>query len=222
LLLQRELKGLRTLTIVRAIWIAVLFLMTLAIGYSGIERAAVTAITFLYAAALIVSWMLIHRRIHLRLVGLLGVAMDSFVVGVLPFIWYQSVGGSDVGPAFTLKTGLPIVAILFIVLNSLAMRPIYPLLVALGAVVVHLGYFLFATGDERTVVTSNYVDAAMGSHLHGGLFVSTLTVIVGVGAILPVQSKNSSLPDSRFAVHKCRGFAYGYDSICLSQGTPKR
>ena len=184
LLLQRELKGLRTLIIVRAVGICLVFVMTLAIGYSVIERVAVTAITLVYAAALVYSWIQIRRQARLKFVGLVGVAMDSFVVGVLPFVWYQSVGGSDVGPAFTLKTGLPLIALLFIVLNSLAMRPIYPLLVALGAVVVHLGYFLFAIADERTVVTSNYVDAAMGSHLHGGLFLTTLTVIIGAGALL--------------------------------------
>ena len=184
LLLRRELNGLRTLTIVRSISIAVLFLTTLAIGYSAMERAAVAAITFLYSVALVWSWIQLHHGRQLRFVGLLGIAMDAFVVGVLPFIWYQSVGGSDVGPAFTLKTGLSMLAILFIVLNSLAMRPIYPLLSASGAVAVHLGYFVFASGDDRTVVTANYVDAAMGSHLHGGLFVGTLIVIAGVGAIL--------------------------------------
>ncbi len=191
LLLQREIKGLALLTSVRAIGIAVMFLMTLAIAYSGFERIAVTMITLFYATVLVVSGKLIRSKTHLRLVGLVGVGLDSLVVGVLPFIWYQSVGGSEIGPVYTLKTGLPIIAILFIVLNSIAMRPIYPLLVALAAVIVHLGYFIFAIGDERTVVTSNFVDAAMGSHLHGGLFTSTLTVIVGVGILLALVTRSA-------------------------------
>ncbi len=49
---------------------------------------------------------------------------------------------------------------------------------------VHIGYFTFAAGDDRTVITSNYVDSALGAHFHGGQFAGTLIVIMGVGAIL--------------------------------------
>jgi class 3 adenylate cyclase len=184
LLLKRELAGLSTLTLVRAIVIAVLFFMTLAIGFSGFETVAVGIVTLIYAVALSASTILIRRRTHLGFVGYLGVVLDTFMIGVLPAIWYQSVGGSDVAPVFMLKTGLTMLAMLIIVLNSLAMRPAYPLLVALGVVAVHLGYFAFAVGDERTVITSNYLHSALGPDFHGGQFVGTLIVILGIGGIL--------------------------------------
>jgi len=59
-----------------------------------------------------------------------------------------------------LKTGLTTLALLIIVLNSLAMRPLYPLLVALGVTAVHLAYFAFAAADPRTIVTANYRGSA--------------------------------------------------------------
>ena len=184
LLLEREIVGLTVLTVVRGTVIAILFAMTLAVGFSGFENVAVGIITLVYGVALTLSAILIRRRTHLRFIGYLGVALDTFVVAVLPAIWYHSVGGSDVAPVFMLKTGLTTIAILIIVLNSLAMRPAYPLLVALGVVVVHLGYFAFAAGDERTVVTTNYVHSALGPDFHGGQFIGTLIVIVSIGAIL--------------------------------------
>lgn len=184
LLLEREVAGLTALTVVRGIAIAMMFLMTLAVGFSGFENVAVGTIALIYALALTLSAILIRRRMHLAFAGYLGVVLDSFLVGVLPAIWYLSVGGSDIAPAFTLKTGLTAIAMLVIVLNSLAMRPAYPLLVALGVVVVHLGYFAFAAGDERTVITSNYVHSALGPHFHAGQFAGTLISLVGVGAIL--------------------------------------
>ena len=184
LLLERELAGLTTLTLVRGIVIAILFVMTLAIGVSGFETVAVGIVTLIYALALTFSAVLIRRRRRLGFVGYLGAALDIFVIGVLPAIWYHSVGGSAVAPVFMLKTGLTMLAILIVVLNSLAMRPAYPLLVALGVVAVHVGYFTFAAGDDRTVITADYVDSALGPHFHGGQFAGTLIVILGVGAIL--------------------------------------
>lgn len=184
LLLERELAGLKTLTVVRGIVIAVLFIMTLAIGFSGFENVAVGIVTLVYGLVLALSVILIRHRRHLGFVGYLGVVLDTTVIGVLPAIWYQSVGGSDVPPAFMLKTGLTAIAILIVVLNSLAMRPAYPLLVAAGVVAVHIGYFAFAVGDDRTIVTADYVRSALGSQFHGGQFAGTLMVIVGVGAIL--------------------------------------
>ena len=52
LLLKRELAGLTALTLVRGIVIAVLFFMTLAIGFSGFENVAVGIVTLIYALAL--------------------------------------------------------------------------------------------------------------------------------------------------------------------------
>ena len=184
LLLERELAGLTALTLVRGIVIAVLFIMTLAVGFSGFENLAVGIVALLYGLVLTLSAFLLRRRKHLGFVGYLGVALDIFVIGVLPVIWYHSVGGSGVAPVFMLKTGLTTIALLIVVLNSLAMRPAYPLLVALGAVAVHVGYFTYAAGDDRTVVTANYVHSALGAHFHGGQFAGTLIVIVGIGAIL--------------------------------------
>ena len=191
LLLKREIAGLTALTVVRGIVIGILFFMTLAIGVSGFESVAVGAITLVYGLALTVSTILIRRRTHLDVVGYLGVALDIFVIGVLPTIWYHSVGGSDIAPVFMLKTGLTMLAMLIIVLNSLAMRPAYPLLVALGAVAVHLGYFTFAVGDDRTVITSDYVRSALGPDFHGGQFVGSLIVILGIGAILTFLTRRA-------------------------------
>ena len=184
LLLERELSGLTALTVVRGIAIVILFVMTLAVGFSGFENVAVGIVAMIYGIALGISAVLIRRRKRLGFVGYLGVAMDVCLVGILPAIWYQSVGGADVAPAFMLKTGLTVIAVLIIVLNSLAMRPAYPLLVAVGVIAVHLGYFAYASGDERTVITSNYVHSALGAHFHGGQFAGTLVTIAGIGAIL--------------------------------------
>ena len=184
LLLKRELSGLTALTVIRGIVITVLFVITLAIGFSGFERVSVGIVTVFYGAALMISLIQIRRHNHLAFVGYLGVALDTFVIGILPAIWYHSVGGLDIAPVFMLKTGLTVIAILLIVLNSVAMQPAYPLLVASGVVVIHLGYFIFAIGDDRTVITTNYINSALGNQFHSGQFAGTLMAIMGIGAIL--------------------------------------
>jgi class 3 adenylate cyclase len=184
LLLGREIAGLMALTVVRGIVIAILFITTLAVGFSGFENIAVGIVTLIYGIALALSAYLIRRRTRLAFVGYLGVTLDVFVIGVLPAIWYHSVGGSTVAPVFMLKTGITAISLLLVVLNSVAMRPAYPLIVALGVVLVHVGYFAFAADDERTILTANYVHSALGPHFHGGQFAGTLIVIAGIGGIL--------------------------------------
>ena len=184
LLLAREVAGLKALTAVRSTVIVVIFATSLAIGAGTFEHVAIGLVTLVYAVVIGISVWLIRRRRRLDLVGYLGVTLDVIAIAALPTIWYQSVGGASVAPAFTLKTGITTLGLIFVVLNSAAMRPAYPLLVSLGVAFVHLGYFTFAVTDARTTLTSDYVRSALGDGLHLGLFVATLIIIVGIGAIL--------------------------------------
>ncbi|MFT5115129.1 MAG: class 3 adenylate cyclase [Parasphingorhabdus sp.] len=184
LLLEREFKVLSALTIFRALSIVILFLTTLIVAFSNFERMATALICLFYLFVLTLCWRNVKRKQHLRLVGFVGVLLDVTVLALLPVIWYISVGGSEVEPAYMLKTGLAPMALLFIVLNSVAMRAVYPLLVTVGTLVIYIAYYIFVVSDPRTIVSGDYVQAIMGPHLHVGLLTGTLISIAGAGVIL--------------------------------------
>jgi adenylate cyclase len=118
------------------------------------------------------------------MVGLAGCAIDILALAALPVIWYQSVGGTAVPPAYMLKTEVTSVTLAFVVLNALAIRPLYPLVVAAGGIVVQVGLLVYALRDPRTVVSPDFVDAALGAALHVELVLVGLLVIAISGAVL--------------------------------------
>ena len=109
LLFERERKGVRTLTIVRGSFVLMVVATVWIVGVNLFEKLATTAIAALVLVAIGISLFLLARRTAMGMVGLAGCVIDIAVLSVLPVIWYLSVGGGDVPPAYMLKTQITVV-----------------------------------------------------------------------------------------------------------------
>ena len=106
------------------------------------------------------------------------------MVGTLPIIWYTSLGGVELPAGITLKTSVTLFAILFISLNTLAIRPLYPLLVSVGSLLVHVALLIATLGDQETTFTSNYLLAYTTAEIGSGTVATRFAVLILVGALL--------------------------------------
>ncbi len=65
-------------------------------------------IAILALAAIRLCLTLLARRTFVGAAGLSGCVIDIVILSALPVIWYVSVGGTDVLPAYMLKTQLTV------------------------------------------------------------------------------------------------------------------
>lgn len=184
LLLGREVQALRVSTAARLVLIAIMAPMAWLLGTSTLDKTATPALLVVYAFVLFGSIFLIRQGRGYRALGLTGALLDVLMIGALPLIWYASLGGTDLPAGITLKTSVTLFALLLIALNTLAMRPLYPLLVTAGALAVHVALVVAALLDEKTAFTSSYLLAYTSSEISTGKVVTAMTVLALVGAML--------------------------------------
>ncbi len=165
LLFKRERQGVRTLTIVRGLFVLVMVTTDWIVGVNLFEKITHTVIGALVLVAIGASLFLLARRKAVMAVGLAGCVIDIAVLSALPVIWYLSVGGSDVPPAYMLKTQITAVTLLMVALHALAIRPLYPLVVAAGGFCAHVALLVYVLNEPRTIVSSHLVDSMMGPAL---------------------------------------------------------
>ncbi|MEO0498165.1 MAG: adenylate/guanylate cyclase domain-containing protein [Pseudomonadota bacterium] len=184
LLLDRERKAVRTLTVVRGIFILIVIAVVWIIGVNTFEKLATTALGLLVLGAIGLSLALLKQRASITGIGLAGSLLDVALLGALPVLWYQSVGGLDVPPVYMLKTQVTVIALCLLVLNALAFRPLYPLVVAAGGVTIHVGLLLYSLTDPRTVVSSDFVESTIGEGLNMELLLTRIVIIALMGITL--------------------------------------
>ena len=184
LLESREVGALKMITGVRLILMIIMAPLVWLLSFSAFDRIATFFLLAVYLIVLAISITQVRQRRHLKAVGLAGVALDIMMVAALPFIWYTSLGGNEVPAGITLKTSVTLFAILLITLNTLAIRPLYPLLVTVGSLFVHLVLLGAALSDTDTVFTPNYLLAYTTADIGSGAIITRFTIIALVGSLL--------------------------------------
>lgn len=187
LLREREIRGLRGALVARLIVMLMLVGLVFVVSGSTFELvvsalACATAIAF---AALLVR--LLDLGWAPAPIGTGAVGFDVAFLIASPIIWLMSVGGPDEMPmSFMLKGGISILMIMAIVLNAIALRPLYPALATAGALLAYSGLTAAALSDPRTELTRDYAEALMGPSLGVGLIVSNalLILLIGIGVCL--------------------------------------
>jgi len=172
------------ITTVRFALLAVMSPLVWLLGFSSFDRIATSLLLLVYTVIACALAYLVRQRRFLNLVGLLGVALDVLLIGVMPIIWYISLGGNELPIGITLKTSVTLFAILLIALNSLAIRPIYPIIVTVGALLIHFALLLAGLLDDGTVFTQDYVRAYTTVEISTGRVVTRITILALVGLIL--------------------------------------
>lgn len=188
LLRQREARGLLASAVARAAFL----LVGAAISLPN-SRSAIDTVTTLVLAAIglgvCAHGVRVCRRERLELaallrVGRVGALFDAVVLTVLPLIWYVSVGGSSVNPAFLLRNDVVVIVLVLMVINTLSLRPAYPWLIALVGVALQVGYGIYALPDPRVELTSGIVDTILGSKINLGFYLWSIVATVLCGYFL--------------------------------------
>lgn len=184
LLREREIGGLRGALIGRLlVMIALLGLVFVVAGSKFELIVSIIACAAGIVLAAILNCLLAWGRAPTP-IGIGAVGFDIAFLAASPIMWLSSVGGPDVMPlSFMLKGGISILMLMAIVLNAIALRPLYPALATVGALLVYLGLAVAALSDPRTQLTNDYAEALMGASLSVGLVVSNALFISLVGII---------------------------------------
>ena len=155
LLRAREAQGLVWSISARLAFYAVLIVVSHVLPTRAV--VFIVALCLVGGSGSIYSLVLARRQVHLRFVGLAGVGLDLLFLGLLPINWYLVFGESDLPRSFLLETHLEVASLLFIAINTLALRPLYPAVVTGGAILLHLSILGFVLSDPRVVLTQDVV-----------------------------------------------------------------
>ena len=140
-----------------------MYVSILIAGYFLVNRtkgfAFMAALLAVIGGASIYSWVLARRQRHLWFVGWAGLGFDLLFLGLLPYLWYLVFGAADLPRSYLLEQRLEIASLFLIVINTLALRPLYPAIMTGASIVWNLGVFTFALQDPRVALTA---DAARG------------------------------------------------------------
>ncbi|TGK33311.1 adenylate/guanylate cyclase domain-containing protein [Leptospira gomenensis] len=161
---------------------------SLSISQSGTERIWILV---LYLGAAFVSagmiWFLSEERFCLkddnRIAGWLGVFLDVLILCILPWTWYDSVGGNSIPRTYLLKTAFIPVSAVFILLNGLSLKPLYPVLVSISAFAVCIFIFSYVSEDPRTVWTGSLSEAFLTSKASAEYYFTIVALLALYGGV---------------------------------------
>ena len=191
LLRQREVQALKVILGVRFLLVIIMAPLVWVLGQAPFDRIATSVALLVYLVAIAASAALVWRQRRLGAVGLVGVGLDVVFLSALPFIWYTALGGSDIPAGLTLKTSITVISLIFIALNALAMRPIYPALVAIGVLFLHFALLGIALADGRSPFTDSYLIAYTTGEISRGGVAIRMIVVAMVGVILTLLTASA-------------------------------
>ena len=186
LLLEREARGLRVPVIARSF----LFLLALANSLLSIKLGMpIQTWVWIVFVAIVSSLLLVNvyfyfllrRGRNIEAVGLIGASLDVvFVLGVLLLVQW---GGGAVGLSlsFIWKSEGPLLTTTLIVINGLALRPRYPIVVTTGVTLVHLGCYALVLADPRTHFTSIPTESYGGPAIDPFQIPNTILLSAAIG-----------------------------------------
>lgn len=185
LLVERETRGLQFIVGFRCFAVSVMVGIHFFVGKSVFEKifvAALTGIVFVTSAWFAV---LLRRRRRLRFIGVFGAALDSVILAALPPIWYASVGGSEISPAYMLKSPTHLaMAFSFVIINCFAARALYPLIITVSVALTKIAIFFYAAADPRVVFSENFVRSAFEKAVSLNFYFTPILIFVLSGLLL--------------------------------------
>ncbi|MDA3901224.1 MAG: adenylate/guanylate cyclase domain-containing protein [Spirochaetes bacterium] len=162
LLLRKERQGLEITMVFRILWLLA-FLTGHIFTYQSVLELILVALILIAAVVSAGVFLFMLRKDSLiRIAGTCGAIMDVVILGLLPLIWYESVGPENTVPAFMVKGALVVTIFLFMILNSLALRPRYPLIIMSGSAFILFILFVIIIRDPETIYSYNFLDIFMG------------------------------------------------------------
>ena len=185
LLREREFRGIRIALIARlvVITIALPIDQTLAVA-SRIGQ--INSLIGLSAGFVVVALLLAILQFSRRVVpvGLAAVVADIALMAGLLIGWWDSLGGTAIPTALMFKSSMGGLMAVFIALNALTLRPLYPMLTTLGMALIYIGLAALAFGDPQTLWTDNYLTAYVGPETSMPQVAAEFAILIIVGGLV--------------------------------------
>ena len=185
ILTRREIGALTLVMILRLAYISIMAVLTVLVGKSDWEKIVVGTLAALVWISVIPFWLSLKRSRGVLLVGLIGLILDLAVYGTLPWIWYNSVGGSEILPAYIVKhPNVMALGYMLVIFHSAAGRPLYPVVATVAIASMKLFQFFYASLDPRTVFSNDYVAHMTEASISPEFFFGNLFTFVACGLSL--------------------------------------
>jgi signal transduction histidine kinase len=120
------------------ILLAILIILLPVFAQGTVERLGFWTVCLVGIAVMFYCRSLARSRERLLRAGLIGALFDLSLLAYMPLSQWLSIGSGGLAPATMLETRSGQLGILLIIVNSLALRPLLPMLVAIGALLVDL------------------------------------------------------------------------------------
>ncbi len=191
ILYDKEKNGLRMQNIVR-VFLIIFYLPVSAILAQSVFERFFSSITLVISIGITAIFLwLIKKDKNFTLIGVMGAVVDVLLVTAFTVIWYFTVGGTAVPASFLIKNMVTLLSIFTIVLNSQAMKPLYPVIATAGTALVHLLLFVYASYYPGIEYTDNYYDAFMTAKLSYNAILTKEIFIIITGCLMAWLTYNA-------------------------------
>ena len=184
LLKHREAKGLSYTALTR-ICLSLFGIIALVAGNT--PNYDITMFIVIWGVTIVVNsgfiWYL-PRVKHFLFLGVMGVVFDIVALSLIPGIWYKMTGEGFAPIAFFMKFPITMFCFLSIAINSLAMKPLYPTLVTLGILLLHVYYFNLVLADPLSQFSQDLAAVVFGSAISIELYFNGMVMIFLTGGTL--------------------------------------
>jgi signal transduction histidine kinase len=186
LLLEREARGLRVPVIARIL----LFLFILAIVLMSVQLPVVLDpwVWYVFIGLLSVSllinfyfYSLLRRSKYVEAVGLAGATFDVVFVLVTFLSLQWAAPELELSLAFGWKSEIVLLPAVLIVINGLALRPRYPIVVAVGATLVQILCYVRVLNDPRTHFSFLPAESYGGTAMDPLQIPNTIAMVAAIG-----------------------------------------
>ncbi len=131
-----------------------------------------------------VSAYYLSKNRGVRITGYISLAIDITIIAVIPFIWYDSENSGALPRTYLLKTALPYVIFSLLAVNTLALKPAYPLILSIASGFYMTGLFFYAAMGPGFTLSDNISETILGPSINLFLYFSTVIVILLCGITL--------------------------------------
>jgi adenylate cyclase len=186
LLKRREFRGVRLALIARLVVLTAALPVELTAGSGAADGIRGLVIVAFVGGLVAYAAMLygLTRTARSERVGLATGALDVAMMGLMVVAWWFSNGGPEAPVAYMLKTGLVGVMAVFIALNAIALRPLYPFIVAVGMLLIDFAIIALAIADTRTEWTYEAFGATAGPAVAVPLVAGDVLIVVLIGGLI--------------------------------------
>ena len=184
LIREREIRGIRITVIGKLLLLGLMVPIMVFTAHNPGEAHSVLGLNLPIIAALFFALWILRKKKAVFAAGNISVAVDLLLVVSLPFIWYNSVGADTVSRAFLLKTFIPAIIYVLLMVNTITLRPWYPLAFCAGASLFYIFLYIFALQDPRLILSMDFLKTYRSEAVNPSLYFSNIALTLSAGAIL--------------------------------------